>query len=193
MAILSSSEGKNSIGAVSTVPVPAPLIGAGLPALAILGGGYWLVPWQADFGSLGNSPAPLERLSRVPATIFSYGVIRAVACACACCCHRGVAIRIKTMWKRSFEKVGGVPKPAPPPPPPRPPPPASSSLIEQIVERYGGNFATWRRKRPNALDFSAGCEFPIFGSDYYTWGQKWAGHIFMAGHSSLPSWHWAWR
>ena len=25
------------------VPVPAPLIGAGLPALAILGGGYWLI------------------------------------------------------------------------------------------------------------------------------------------------------
>ena len=24
-------------------PVPAPLIGAGLPALAILGGGYWLI------------------------------------------------------------------------------------------------------------------------------------------------------
>jgi hypothetical protein len=26
-----------------TAPVPAPIIGAGLPALAILGGGYWLV------------------------------------------------------------------------------------------------------------------------------------------------------
>jgi hypothetical protein len=26
-----------------TVSVPAPIIGAGLPALAILGGGYWLV------------------------------------------------------------------------------------------------------------------------------------------------------
>jgi len=26
-----------------TSPVPAPIIGAGLPALAILGGGYWLV------------------------------------------------------------------------------------------------------------------------------------------------------
>ena len=25
------------------VPVPAPLVGAGLPALAILGGGYWLI------------------------------------------------------------------------------------------------------------------------------------------------------
>jgi hypothetical protein len=25
------------------VAVPAPLIGAGLPALAVLGGGYWLV------------------------------------------------------------------------------------------------------------------------------------------------------
>ena len=25
------------------VPVPAPLIGAGLPALAILAGGYWLI------------------------------------------------------------------------------------------------------------------------------------------------------
>ena len=24
-------------------PVPGPIIGAGLPALAILGGGYWLV------------------------------------------------------------------------------------------------------------------------------------------------------
>ncbi len=24
-------------------PVPAPIIGAGLPALAVLGGGYWLV------------------------------------------------------------------------------------------------------------------------------------------------------
>jgi len=26
-----------------TVSVPAPIIGAGLPALAILGGGYWLI------------------------------------------------------------------------------------------------------------------------------------------------------
>ena len=25
------------------VPVPAPIVGAGLPALAILGGGYWLI------------------------------------------------------------------------------------------------------------------------------------------------------
>ena len=25
------------------IPVPAPLIGAGLPALAILAGGYWLI------------------------------------------------------------------------------------------------------------------------------------------------------
>ena len=25
------------------------------------------------------------------------------------------------MWKRSFEKAGGVPKPPPPPPPPPPP------------------------------------------------------------------------
>ena len=24
-------------------PVPAPIVGAGLPALAILGGGYWLI------------------------------------------------------------------------------------------------------------------------------------------------------
>ena len=29
--------------AFANVPVPAPLIGAGLPALAILAGGYWLV------------------------------------------------------------------------------------------------------------------------------------------------------
>jgi len=29
--------------AVLGVPVPAPIVGAGLPALAILGGGYWLV------------------------------------------------------------------------------------------------------------------------------------------------------
>ena len=29
--------------ALANVPVPAPLIGAGLPALAILGGGYWLI------------------------------------------------------------------------------------------------------------------------------------------------------
>jgi hypothetical protein len=29
--------------AFAGVPVPAPIIGAGLPALAILGGGYWLV------------------------------------------------------------------------------------------------------------------------------------------------------
>ena len=29
--------------AFANVAVPAPLIGAGLPALAILGGGYWLV------------------------------------------------------------------------------------------------------------------------------------------------------
>ena len=27
----------------SISPVPAPIIGAGLPALAVLGGGYWLV------------------------------------------------------------------------------------------------------------------------------------------------------
>ena len=26
-----------------TVTTPAPIIGAGLPALAILGGGYWLI------------------------------------------------------------------------------------------------------------------------------------------------------
>jgi hypothetical protein len=25
------------------VPVPAPIIGAGLPVLAVLGGGYWLI------------------------------------------------------------------------------------------------------------------------------------------------------
>jgi hypothetical protein len=25
------------------VPVPAPIVGAGLPALAVLGGGYWLI------------------------------------------------------------------------------------------------------------------------------------------------------
>ena len=24
-------------------PVPAPIVGAGLPALAVLGGGYWLI------------------------------------------------------------------------------------------------------------------------------------------------------
>ena len=29
--------------ALATVPVPAPIIGAGLPALAILAGGYWLI------------------------------------------------------------------------------------------------------------------------------------------------------
>jgi hypothetical protein len=29
--------------AFAGTPVPAPIIGAGLPALAILGGGYWLV------------------------------------------------------------------------------------------------------------------------------------------------------
>ena len=28
---------------LATVPVPAPIIGAGLPALAILAGGYWLI------------------------------------------------------------------------------------------------------------------------------------------------------
>jgi hypothetical protein len=26
-----------------TTPVPAPIIGAGLPVLAVLGGGYWLI------------------------------------------------------------------------------------------------------------------------------------------------------
>jgi len=26
-----------------TTPVPAPFIGAGLPVLAVLGGGYWLI------------------------------------------------------------------------------------------------------------------------------------------------------
>jgi lipopolysaccharide export LptBFGC system permease protein LptF len=29
--------------ALAGAPVPAPIVGAGLPALAILGGGYWLV------------------------------------------------------------------------------------------------------------------------------------------------------
>ena len=29
--------------ALAGSPVPAPIVGAGLPALAILGGGYWLV------------------------------------------------------------------------------------------------------------------------------------------------------
>jgi hypothetical protein len=29
--------------AFATVPIPGPIIGAGLPALAILGGGYWLI------------------------------------------------------------------------------------------------------------------------------------------------------
>ena len=29
--------------AFAGTPVPAPIIGAGLPALAILGGGYWLM------------------------------------------------------------------------------------------------------------------------------------------------------
>ena len=29
--------------AVPDIPVPAPIVGAGLPALVILGGGYWLV------------------------------------------------------------------------------------------------------------------------------------------------------
>ena len=29
--------------ALATVPVPAPIVGAGLPVLAILGGGYWLI------------------------------------------------------------------------------------------------------------------------------------------------------
>jgi len=29
-------------------------------------------------------------------------------------------MEIKTMWKRSFEKVGRVPKPPPPTPPPPP-------------------------------------------------------------------------
>jgi hypothetical protein len=29
--------------AINKTPVPAPLIGAGLPAMAVLAGGYWLV------------------------------------------------------------------------------------------------------------------------------------------------------
>ena len=29
--------------AFAVAPVPAPIIGAGLPALAIFGGGYWLI------------------------------------------------------------------------------------------------------------------------------------------------------
>jgi hypothetical protein len=29
--------------AFAVVQVPAPIVGAGLPALAILGGGYWLI------------------------------------------------------------------------------------------------------------------------------------------------------
>jgi hypothetical protein len=32
-----------SIDPALAVPVPAPIVGAGLPALAILGGGYWLI------------------------------------------------------------------------------------------------------------------------------------------------------
>ena len=27
----------------TAIPVPAPIVGAGLPVLAILGGGYWLI------------------------------------------------------------------------------------------------------------------------------------------------------
>ena len=29
--------------ALAGTPVPAPIIGAGLPVLAVLGGGYWLI------------------------------------------------------------------------------------------------------------------------------------------------------
>ena len=29
--------------AFAGIPVPAPIVGAGLPVLAILGGGYWLI------------------------------------------------------------------------------------------------------------------------------------------------------
>jgi len=29
--------------ALAGVPVPAPIIGAGLPVLAVLGGGFWLI------------------------------------------------------------------------------------------------------------------------------------------------------
>jgi lipopolysaccharide export LptBFGC system permease protein LptF len=29
--------------AFATAPVPAPIVGAGLPALAVLAGGYWLI------------------------------------------------------------------------------------------------------------------------------------------------------
>jgi lipopolysaccharide export LptBFGC system permease protein LptF len=31
--------------AVSCVAVPAPVVGAGLPALAVVAGGYWLLRW----------------------------------------------------------------------------------------------------------------------------------------------------
>src|SRR5450755_266386 len=37
---------------------------------------------------------------------------------------------IQTMWKCSFAKAGGVPKP-PPPPPPQPPPPPPSGRISR--------------------------------------------------------------
>jgi len=29
--------------ALAGTPVPAPIVGAGLPVLAVLGGGYWLI------------------------------------------------------------------------------------------------------------------------------------------------------
>src|ERR1035441_5546191 len=38
---------------------------------------------------------------------------------------------IQTMWKCSFAKAGGVPKPPPPPPPPQPPPPPPSGRISR--------------------------------------------------------------
>jgi hypothetical protein len=40
LGILSSSIESALAG---TVGVPAPIVGAGLPAMAVLGGGYWLI------------------------------------------------------------------------------------------------------------------------------------------------------
>jgi len=42
-AVLCVTAGSIEPALADYVPVPAPIIGAGLPALAILAGGYWLI------------------------------------------------------------------------------------------------------------------------------------------------------
>jgi hypothetical protein len=43
LATLALIAGSHDAAFAGATPAPGPIVGAGLPALAILGGGYWLV------------------------------------------------------------------------------------------------------------------------------------------------------